>query len=109
MAVVAEALRSIAPVLKLYVNEHNVAARRCYECVGLREHTWFRRSCFGIRSGQQSRGPGGVDRLNPVAGSELAHRVLKVCLGGGRQDGQLLGDLGVSPRDLSEQIESPAG
>ncbi|MPZ60047.1 MAG: GNAT family N-acetyltransferase [Propionibacteriales bacterium] len=40
-AVMAEALRSIAPVVTLYVNEHNLAARRCYERVGFREHTWF--------------------------------------------------------------------
>jgi predicted GNAT family acetyltransferase len=33
-AVVAEALRSIAPVVSLYVNAHNTGARRAYERVG---------------------------------------------------------------------------
>ncbi|MEP6695942.1 MAG: GNAT family N-acetyltransferase [Pseudonocardiales bacterium] len=33
-AVVAEALRSVAPVVSLYVNSHNTAARRAYERVG---------------------------------------------------------------------------
>ncbi len=34
-AVVAEALRSVAPVVSLYVNAHNVAAQRAYQRVGL--------------------------------------------------------------------------
>jgi len=33
-AVVSEALRSVAPVVSLYVNAHNTAARRAYERVG---------------------------------------------------------------------------
>lgn len=33
-AVVAEALRTVAPVVSLYVNAHNTAARRAYERVG---------------------------------------------------------------------------
>lgn len=40
-AVVAEALRSIAPVVTLYVNAHNEAARRSYARVGFRHHTTF--------------------------------------------------------------------
>jgi len=35
-AVVAEALRSVAPVVSLYVNDFNLPARRAYERVGLR-------------------------------------------------------------------------
>ncbi len=35
-AVVAEALRSVAPVVSLYVNAHNTTARRAYERVGFR-------------------------------------------------------------------------
>jgi predicted GNAT family acetyltransferase len=35
-AVVAEALRSVAPTVSLYVNDFNVPARRAYERVGLR-------------------------------------------------------------------------
>jgi predicted GNAT family acetyltransferase len=35
MAAVAQlALQDVAPVVTLYVNAHNVAARRCYESVG---------------------------------------------------------------------------
>jgi predicted GNAT family acetyltransferase len=33
--VVAEALRTVAPVVSLYVNDYNVPARRAYERVGL--------------------------------------------------------------------------
>jgi predicted GNAT family acetyltransferase len=33
-AVVAEALRSIAPVVSLYVNDYNLPARRAYAKVG---------------------------------------------------------------------------
>jgi predicted GNAT family acetyltransferase len=35
-AVVAEALRSVAPTVSLYVNDYNLPARRAYERVGLR-------------------------------------------------------------------------
>ena len=35
-AVVTEALRTVAPVVSLYVNDYNVPARRAYERVGLR-------------------------------------------------------------------------
>jgi uncharacterized protein len=42
MAAVAEqALQDVAPVVTLYVNAHNVAARRCYEAVGFAETTRF--------------------------------------------------------------------
>lgn len=40
-AVVDLALRHIAPVVSLYVNEHNVAARRVYERVGFRQTATF--------------------------------------------------------------------
>lgn len=40
-AVVAEALRSVAPVVSLYVNAHNVAARRAYQRVGFRQAGTF--------------------------------------------------------------------
>ena len=40
-AVVDLALRHIAPVVSLYVNEHNEAARRIYEKVGFRETATF--------------------------------------------------------------------
>lgn len=40
-AVVDLALREVAPVVALYVNEHNVAARRVYERVGFRETRTF--------------------------------------------------------------------
>ena len=36
-AVVAAALRDIAPVVSLYVNEHNMPARRAYETVGFQQ------------------------------------------------------------------------
>jgi predicted GNAT family acetyltransferase len=36
-AVVEEALRSVAPVVSLYVNDYNVAARRAYAKVGFRD------------------------------------------------------------------------
>jgi predicted GNAT family acetyltransferase len=36
-AVVAAALRDVAPVVSLYVNEHNTPARRAYEAVGFRQ------------------------------------------------------------------------
>jgi uncharacterized protein len=35
LAVVAEALRTVAPTVSLYVNDFNRAARRAYERVGL--------------------------------------------------------------------------
>lgn len=42
MAAVVEWSRStIAPVVSLYVNDYNVAARRCYEAVGFRDHGVF--------------------------------------------------------------------
>ena len=34
-AVVAEALRTVAPLVSLYVNDYNLPARRAYERVGL--------------------------------------------------------------------------
>jgi predicted GNAT family acetyltransferase len=40
-AVVDLALRHIAPVVSLYVNEHNEAARRVYEKVGFRQTATF--------------------------------------------------------------------
>jgi predicted GNAT family acetyltransferase len=40
-AVVAYALRDIAPVVSLYVNEHNEPARRAYEAVGFRQSATF--------------------------------------------------------------------
>ena len=40
-AVVDLALRHIAPVVSLYVNAHNVAARRAYETVGFRQTATF--------------------------------------------------------------------
>ena len=40
-AVVELALRHIAPVVSLYVNEHNTAARRSYERVGFRQTETF--------------------------------------------------------------------
>jgi predicted GNAT family acetyltransferase len=40
-AVVDLAIRDIAPVVSLYVNEHNVAARRAYESVGFVETNVF--------------------------------------------------------------------
>jgi predicted GNAT family acetyltransferase len=40
-AVVAYALRDIAPVVSLYVNEHNVPARRAYERAGFRRTATF--------------------------------------------------------------------
>ena len=40
-AVVEQSLASIAPVVSLYVNEHNVAARRAYERVGFRHVETF--------------------------------------------------------------------
>ena len=40
-AVAATVLRDIAPVASLYVNEHNVAARKAYTRVGFEEHTRF--------------------------------------------------------------------
>jgi predicted GNAT family acetyltransferase len=40
-AVVAMALRDIAPVVSLYVNEHNTAARRVYERVGFHQTETF--------------------------------------------------------------------
>lgn len=40
-AVVREVRRSIAPVVTLYVNDHNTAARRAYERVGFRQTTTF--------------------------------------------------------------------
>ncbi len=42
MAAVVEWSRStIAPVVSLYVNDYNTAARRCYEAVGFRDHGLF--------------------------------------------------------------------
>jgi len=40
-AVVAYALRDIAPVVSLYVNEHNEPARRAYQAVGFRQSATF--------------------------------------------------------------------
>jgi uncharacterized protein len=40
-AVVHQALRNIAPVVSLYVNEHNVPARRAYDRVGFRQTDTF--------------------------------------------------------------------
>ena len=40
-AVVEIARRTIAPTVSLYVNDYNVAARRCYEAVGFRPHGEF--------------------------------------------------------------------
>jgi hypothetical protein len=40
-AVVAIALRDIAPVVSLYVNDHNVAARRAYERTGFTQTGTF--------------------------------------------------------------------
>lgn len=40
-AVVEQVRRAIAPVVTLYVNDHNIAARRAYERVGFRQHTTF--------------------------------------------------------------------
>ena len=40
-AVVAAALRDIAPVVSLYVNDHNVYARRAYARVGFEETGTF--------------------------------------------------------------------
>ena len=40
-AVVAAALKDIAPVVSLYVNDHNVAARRAYTSVGFRQTEIF--------------------------------------------------------------------
>lgn len=40
-AVVHQARRSIAPVVTLFVNDHNVAARRAYERVGFEQTTTF--------------------------------------------------------------------
>ncbi|HET7356231.1 MAG TPA: GNAT family N-acetyltransferase [Nocardioidaceae bacterium] len=40
-AVVAFALRDVAPVVSLYVNEHNEPARRAYEAVGFRQSATF--------------------------------------------------------------------
>jgi uncharacterized protein len=40
-AVVHQALRNIAPVVSLYVNEHNLPARRAYERVGFRQTGTF--------------------------------------------------------------------
>jgi predicted GNAT family acetyltransferase len=36
-AVVSVALREIAPVVSLYVNDHNTPARRAYESVGFHQ------------------------------------------------------------------------
>jgi predicted GNAT family acetyltransferase len=36
-AVVAECLRSVAPVVSLYVNDFNLPARRVYERVGFKQ------------------------------------------------------------------------
>ena len=40
-AVVDLALSEIAPVVSLYVNAHNIPARRVYERVGFRETATF--------------------------------------------------------------------
>jgi uncharacterized protein len=40
-AVVELALRNIAPVVALYVNEHNTVARRAYERAGFRQTATF--------------------------------------------------------------------
>lgn len=40
-AVCTTLLREVAPVVSLYVNQHNVPARRAYERVGFTEHTRF--------------------------------------------------------------------
>jgi predicted GNAT family acetyltransferase len=40
-AVVAIALRDIAPVVSLYVNDHNVPARRAYERAGFEQTGTF--------------------------------------------------------------------
>jgi len=40
-AVVAYALRDVAPVVSLYVNEHNQPARRAYQAVGFRQSATF--------------------------------------------------------------------
>jgi hypothetical protein len=40
-AVVDQALATVAPVVTLYVNEYNIAARRTYERVGFRERCHF--------------------------------------------------------------------
>ena len=40
-AVCAQALKDVAPVISLYVNQHNVAARRTYERVGFTTTTMF--------------------------------------------------------------------
>ena len=40
-AVVEHALREIAPVVSLYVNEHNLPARRAYEAVGFEQTAMF--------------------------------------------------------------------
>lgn len=40
-AVVDFALREVAPVVSLYVNEHNVAARRVYDAVGFEQTAVF--------------------------------------------------------------------
>ena len=40
-AVVEAALRDIAPIVSLYVNEHNAPARRAYEAVGFRQTATF--------------------------------------------------------------------